>query len=117
MAAARKKKVSKKKATKKTSKAVIRLEKRVVIGKISDLKTSLESALDVPDVHVEAADVEAVDTASLQLLLAFVKARSANGLGVTWDSTSGDFIERAELVDLHGLLGVSGNDASGAVAS
>ena len=117
MAAARKKKVSKKKAANKTSKSVIRLEKRVVIGKIDDLKATLEGSLETPDVHFDAADVEAVDTASLQLLLAFINARSSNDLGVTWDSTSGEFVERAALVGMHTLLGVSGNDASGVTAS
>lgn len=124
MTATRKKTTRKKAASKKTaskkaasSKKVAEshtlvLEKRTMIGKIDDFRGTLASQLDTPELFVDASAVEAVDTASLQLLTAFVARRASKDMGVAWKGLSDEFRERVELLGLSDALSVTGSEAA-----
>ena len=101
---------SKKKTKKKTGKKAagpIVLAKRATIGKIEELQEQLSAALDQKsDVEIDASNVEAVDTASLQLLVAFVNSRWKQEKSVVWKEPSDEFISRTGLTGLTEVLGI-----------
>ena len=57
-------------------------------------------------VVLDAANVERIDTAALQLLCAFVRDRQARGLKVQWQGSSPALQEAADLLALRPLLGL-----------
>lgn len=70
------------------------------------LKTSLcAAALDSADVTLDASAVERVDTATIQLLCAFVRDRSSRNQGVTWRGESQALQDAARLLGVRALLG------------
>jgi ABC-type transporter Mla MlaB component len=74
------------------------------------LKVALLSHLDTPEcVSLDAANVERIDTAALQLLCAFVRDRQARGLKVQWQGTSTALQEAADLLDLRTHLSLNAN--------
>ncbi len=115
MATAKKKRTSRKKAAPKAMESVpINLEKRVVIGRIEDLKSTLISAMETEHVRFNGSAVEAVDTASLQLLVAFFNERSTRKLQCSWDAVSDEFTERARVIGLTPWLGLDADNAASA---
>ena len=115
MATAKKKRTTKKKAAPKAMDRVpVNLEKRVVIGRIEDLKSTLISAMEAEHVRFDASAVEAVDTASLQLLVAFFNERGARKLQCSWDAVSDEFTERARITGLTPWLGLDADNAAAA---
>jgi ABC-type transporter Mla MlaB component len=89
-------------------KAVVLLAECTVRNAMA-LRTSLLDSLDAPgSVDVEVGAVERVDTACLQLLLAFVRERSQHGRSTAWRGRS-DVLEQATtLLGLGGTLAISG---------
>lgn len=70
------------------------------------LKTSLcAAALDSAAVTLDASAVERVDTATIQLLCAFVRDRSSRNQGVTWRGESQALQDAARLLGVRALLG------------
>jgi ABC-type transporter Mla MlaB component len=61
------------------------------------------AALDA-SVSIDVRSVERVDTATLQLLYAFVRDRSQRGLGVKWLGCPPAFLDAARMLGVHGLL-------------
>ena len=115
MATAKKKRTTKKKAVKKAMESVpVNLEKRVVIGRIEDLKSTLISALETDHVRINGSAVEAVDTASLQLLVAFFNERRSRDLQCSWDAVSDEFVDRARITGLQAHLGLDAEHAAAA---
>lgn len=115
MATAKKKRTTKKKAAKKAMESIpVNLEKRVVIGRIEDLKSTLISALDTDHVRFNGSAVEAVDTASLQLLVAFFNKRRGKDLQCSWDAVSDEFVDRARVTGLTPWLGLDADNAAAA---
>lgn len=127
--AATKKSVARKKTTKKTpaKKPVTRKKKNNSTTskstKNASNKLSLNTVLAINDVKrlyaelskfpgtkknilIDASKVEMVDTAILQVLLAFVKKAQVQDVSVTWVEPSQEFMNRAEMLDLTGLLGL-----------
>ena len=92
----------------------VNLEKRVVIGRIEDLKSTLISALETDHVRINGSSVEAVDTASLQLLVAFFNERRKRELQCTWDAVSDEFVDRARITGLQSHLGLDAEHAAAA---
>ncbi len=59
------------------------------------------------DISIDASAVEMVDTAILQLLLAFVKKSQLHNVVVKWVKPSREFLSRSETLNLTMLLGLS----------
>jgi len=83
----------------------IKLQNQLGIQHVSGLKTELESALSAGDsVLLNASAVESVDTAGLQLLVAFVQHAALKNSAFEWQSPSDAFIETAEIMGLSAVL-------------
>lgn len=81
------------------------------------LKSSLCAVVETSDsVVLDAAAVERVDTATMQLLCAFVRERAAHGRGVVWHGVPSALSDAARLLGLQSLLGLSSSESSGAPA-
>lgn len=109
---ARKAAVSKnrKSTSKKPARAGSKIVLKVVLA-ISDAKalhTELGEKLEAKkDVSIDASSVEMVDTAILQVLLAFIKKAQLQSMAVKWINPSQEFLSRSETLNLTGVLGVS----------
>ena len=68
---------------------------------LAEVKAGLLQALEAPSVEIDGAGVERVDTAALQLLLAFRRAASARGLPASWVGVS------ETMRDAAGVLGLT----------
>ncbi|HET6552643.1 MAG TPA: STAS domain-containing protein [Dyella sp.] len=71
------------------------------LAELPDVKAGLLEALEAPAVQLDGAGVERVDTAALQLLLAFRHAASARGLSPAWLGVS------ETMRDAAGVLGLT----------
>jgi len=59
------------------------------------------------DISIDASAVEMVDTAILQLLLAFTQKSQLQNVAVKWEKPSREFLSRSETLNLTRLLGLS----------
>jgi anti-anti-sigma regulatory factor len=59
------------------------------------------------DISIDASAVEMVDTAILQLLLAFARKSQLQNVAVKWVKPSHEFLSRSETLNLTKLLGLS----------
>ncbi len=71
------------------------------LAELAVVKAELVQALDAPAVHIDGAAVERVDTAALQLLVAFRRESAARGQSSAWQGVS------AVMRDAAGLLGLA----------
>lgn len=110
--AAKKKTIGKNKrsASKKTVRAGNEINLKAVLS-ISDAKTlyaefgkKLESN---KNILINASAVEMVDTAILQLLLAFIQKSQLQNIAVEWVKPSKELISRSETLNLTRMLGLS----------
>ena len=86
-----------------TSHAEIVLPENLTIAGLQALHDEMEALIDQKDcefISVKGADVSRVDTAGMQLLLAFFKATKERNLPLKWDGHSDKIIEAAELLGL-----------------
>jgi anti-anti-sigma regulatory factor len=69
------------------------------------------------DVVVDGSAVERIDTAGLQMLLAFAKHQASRGKALRWSAVSPELTRGSQLLGLAALLGLpesnSGSDARG----
>jgi len=69
------------------------------------------------DVVVDGSAVERIDTAGLQMLLAFVKHQAGRGKRVQWSGASPELVRGSQLLGLAGMLALPestcGSDARG----
>ena len=85
----------------------LRLEACCTLREVDDLHFSLLAADAGADPFlIDAAAVERVDTAGLQLLTAFVRQRATDGRSVQWCAVSGEFARGARRLGLEQLLGL-----------
>lgn len=83
---------------KKTAK--IKLEGLLSIKNIDTLKEKLDEGLaQKKDIVFDAAKLERIDTACLQLIAAFTKKQHENSYSVAWSKPSDEIIEIAKLLD------------------
>ena len=61
------------------------------------------------EVKIDGSAVEMVDTAILQLLLAFIQKATLQNILVTWVKPSQAFLSRSDTLNLTGLLGLEGS--------
>ena len=81
------------------------LDKHLNIGEAKNLHAKLEKSLfEAQHVILDASQVEEVDTASIQLLISFVKSAQASNLNVSWKETSKIFNKHATLLGACELL-------------
>lgn len=87
----------------------IELPANITIGKVQSIQESLEVLLDDPDlesVHLCGRSVERVDTAGVQLLLAFAKDAQERSLRVQWLQASEKLRSAVGQLGLHGVLSI-----------
>ena len=93
---------------------VLALASSCTVKDAADFKIALFAHLGTPEcVSLDAANVERIDTAALQLLCAFVRDRQARGLKVQWQGASAALQEAADLLDVRALLNL-GEASAGA---
>jgi ABC-type transporter Mla MlaB component len=81
------------------------------------LKQALCAVVDINEaVTLDASSVERVDTAILQLLCAFVRARTASNRSVIWRGEASGLFDSARLLGLQALLALPQHCAGGAQA-
>ena len=91
----------------KTPSGQVALRAECLIGTVDELRTELTSQLTLESsVTIDAAAVERIDTASLQLLAAFARDRRAAGLSVEWAGVPAAVAEAAILLNLTHTLGL-----------
>lgn len=79
----------------------IKLQSELNIRQVAELKAQLDEALtDDVDIVFDASDVEVVDAAALQLLLAFVQQLALKQRSVTWGELSEGFLSAVKLTGL-----------------
>jgi phospholipid transport system transporter-binding protein len=85
----------------------IALRAECLIGTVDELRAELSSQLTLEgSVTIDAAAVERIDTASMQLLAAFARDRRAAGLSVEWAAVPATVAEAATLLNLTHALGL-----------
>jgi len=85
----------------------VSLPAECVIASASDLRAALlKRASDAGNVQLDASAIQRVDTASLQVLAAFVRDRRADGLALEWLGVPACLLEAATLLDLTNALGL-----------
>ena len=113
-----KKSAVKKKSVKKSQKTVSRkpanagneivLKAVLAINDAKALYAELGKKLETKkDISIDASAVEMVDTAILQLLLAFTVKSQLQNVSVNWVKPSQEFLSRSETLNLTRLLGLS----------
>ena len=113
-----KKSTAKKKVVRKIQKPVTRksastgneiaLKAVLVINDAKTLYAELGKKLEAKkDILIDASAVEMVDTAILQLLLAFIRKSQLQNISVEWVKPSQEFLSRSETLNLTSLLGLS----------
>jgi ABC-type transporter Mla MlaB component len=97
--------------------AVITLGANCSVKDAAALKTSLCAVVETPDsVVLDAAAVERVDTATMQLLCAFIRERAAHSRTVAWQGTPSALTEAARLLGVQALLGLPQAASTGVAA-
>lgn len=87
---------------------VLRLPAILGIAQVAELRLQFEQALDSGrPLAIEAAAVEQLDGAALQLLLAFRHAATEAGRAPDWREPSPRLRDAANLLGLDGALGLS----------
>lgn len=85
--------------------ASVTLPANCSIKEVAALRESLCAVLDAPEsVSIDASAVERIDTATLQLLYAFVRDRFAADREVVWQGVTGQLSEAARLLGVRDLL-------------
>lgn len=109
MSAAKSKKKAKKSATAKSAAAtVLQLDKELNIKGVVELKQKLAATLKPGQpINIDTAAVNSVDTAALQLLVAFARHAKTQSSTISWVNTSAAFVDAAHLLDLDQHLGLA----------
>jgi len=83
------------------------LDDTLNINVVAELRTKLMQALkDNDSLEIDAASVNSIDTASLQLLVVLKQESFKLGKDIIFDFPSDKFIEAAELLGIDNMLGV-----------
>ncbi len=83
------------------------LDGRLDVSRAGELKDRMLQVLELnEDVELDAGGVTLVDSAALQVLLAFVRGCAARGMNVHWKTTSDALEEAVRLLGLARLLGL-----------
>ncbi len=78
-----------------------------LVANAAELKNSLSALLEEPrPVALDGTAVERIDTAALQVIVAFVRERTSRGLGVEWHGVTPALTSGARLLGLDTVLGL-----------
>lgn len=89
------------------NKLTLSFDHRFSIREVATIYTQLQQLLDKDvDVELDFEDVDVVDTAALQLLVAFTKEANKRGTSITWQQPSAALFRSAELLGLSHELGL-----------
>jgi ABC-type transporter Mla MlaB component len=90
--------------TRKDTKAGIELPVDMTVRYALDIKTQLVETLDASEVEFDASKVRKLDTASVQLLAAYILDLDQHNVHVKWKDASTEFIDTSRLlgVDFQG---------------
>ena len=84
-----------------TNVAAINLEGVVNIAKAETLHHQMEDILkEAVPITLQASEVQRVDTAILQLLLAFFKSMASAQVSITWDGVSDELLAAVKLLGI-----------------
>jgi ABC-type transporter Mla MlaB component len=93
--------------------AVIALASHCSVKDAAALKATLTAAVEAPEqVTLDAGAVERIDTATMQLLCAFVRDRSAGARATVWSGESKALREAAKLLGAAAMLALPENGAA-----
>lgn len=88
-----------------SGKTVINCEPTIDISSAQNLYDHLKNAIDNDhDVEINAGDVTRVDTAILQVFIAFTLESKTKGVMVEWGAVSDAFYASAKLLGLENIL-------------
>lgn len=94
----------------KASAGPFSLPAECTLADAAELKTRLAKLLQsVKPVTLDVAAVQRVDTASMQVLTAFVRQRQERGRAVVWSGDSPAFTQAARILGIDTVLGLTGN--------
>ncbi len=82
------------------------LDSDITLGEASHIRKVWQNCIDTAEVIFDLSQVEHIDTAGLQLLLAFVIDHKARGGKTIWKGHSRQCMETAGLLGLVGALGL-----------
>lgn len=86
----------------------VRLDNKLSIHNIAELKSSLDKMItDEGDVVLDGSQVQAVDTAALQLISAFALVMHEQSRPLRWVEPSTTILDAAKLIGLHKTLNLS----------
>lgn len=92
--------------------STIKLPVSCTLREASELKTLLLKSDSATTLILDAASVERVDTAGLQVITAFMRSRSVHGAGCEWRGLNQTVVQAAELLGLSRQLGIPAAAAS-----
>ncbi|MEW5010291.1 MAG: STAS domain-containing protein [Cycloclasticus sp.] len=86
----------------------IKLQHELDIRQVAELKLQLSEALMAEgNISLDAADVDAADTAGLQLLVAFVQQSRLKNKSIEWRNVTDCFLATSKLMGLDDSLGLN----------
>jgi anti-anti-sigma regulatory factor len=83
----------------------ISLDPVITLTEVSQLRDSLLGHTGASEIHIDVSKVEHIDTAGMQLLLAFSKAIQKQGGKLSWTGWSAAYSGTAELLGLTSVTG------------
>lgn len=87
--------------------SIITLSSNSTVKDAASLKAQLVKVAALPaTVSLDVSSVERIDTATLQLLCAFVRERAERKLAVEWLGSPKAFVDSSRLLGVHTLLGL-----------
>lgn len=79
----------------------------LTIAEIEGLHDTLQAMTSVDHPTLDASEIERIDTAAIQQLLAFTKALHNTNTTITWDGCSDIFLASVEQLGLKDALGLN----------
>jgi len=95
-------------AARKDGKTLITLGSTLDVRCATDLKKKMSACLKrKPPFELDGGQVDRVDTAGLQVLLAFITTAKSRGIELSWQQASDSLKNAARLIDLQDQLGIT----------
>ena len=88
--------------------ATLNLPPYLGIAQVAEMYTNIQSLLNTMSkkIEINAGEVESVDTAGLQLLMALIKQSRTNGIQIVWETISPKLMKSAELLNIKPMLSI-----------
>jgi len=87
---------------------LLKLDSVLVINDAREIYAKLDTLIQSnQNILIDASSVEVIDTAVLQLLVAFIKKTRLQNTETNWENPSDEFVSRAEKLGLVESLGIA----------